>query len=149
MCQDTIKHLKETLIAILIQETKSAEYLNFLTSIRMTDHAGDLLYKILGKQYGGWVRVNFTFRLNECKCITRQVNNYRYFYPCPLHALEIYDLLVLKQTKIPIPRPVLYYVLKDNKPKKKKYYTLKPYKPRMPKHFWPHRSLVVSGGLCS
>ena len=149
MCKDTIDNLREALTAILSRDTKSAEYLYYPFSIRMTDQAGDLLYEILGKQNGGWVRINFTFRLNGCKCMTRRVNNDRYFYPCHLHVFEIYELLMLKRTNIPIPRPVLHYVLIVNKPKKEKKYTLKPYKPRMPKHYWPHRSLVVSGGLCS
>lgn len=96
MCQNTIDHLRRVLAAILARDGKRAAYWDAPFTIRMSDNAGVLLYKILDMEKGGWVQVVDRYLLKDCKCTMVKGKAgagllYRRFYLCQAHAADIFE----------------------------------------------------------
>ena len=107
MNRETV-HLREKLDFVLRRRHKAAGYWSAPVTIRMSDEAGDLLYRILEIDGGGWVQDDDRFLLKGCKCTMTIANAgggaiYRRFYLCPAHASALFVLPA--QASIPTEKP--------------------------------------------
>lgn len=91
MKQEFSRRWREALATVLARNGKSAGYWSAPLTVRMSDNAGDLLYKILGEQSSGWLQDGEKHLLNGCQCTMTIANagggkTYRRFHLCQRHA---------------------------------------------------------------
>ena len=104
------EHLRAQLFLVLSRLKKKAAYWTAPLTVRMNDKAGTLLYEILEKENGNWVRDKERYRLNGCNCTMTEASaggstTYLRFYLCRAHAKELFQ--VPNSAKIESERPAV------------------------------------------